>query len=463
MSTGSSPSKTTAIIVARVNVETRYAKSGDVHIAYQVLGEGPPDIVHVPGWATHLELAWSFPSYAHLLDRLASFSRLIVLDKRGTGLSDPVTTIPTLEERMDDLSAVMDAAGSERAILFGECEGAPQSVLFAATHPERIESLVLYGAMPCVRDDSESERWIDASRELEEVVGNWGQGQMVDVFAPSAAHSERVRRSMAKYERASASPGMACALLESLRSIDVTPAARSIHVPTLVLHRKGDFVPIESARRLAALIPGARFVALEGQDHALPLGDTEPVVGEIEEFVTGQRRRPDPTRALLTVLFTDIVGSTQLATELGDAQWRELLEEHNHMVRRQLEAQHGREVTTVGDGFLATFDGPARAIWCAKAITKAVRDLNLEVRAGLHTGEVELLGDDIGGVAVHIGARVVSLAGPSEVLVTRTVRDLVAGSGIEFIDRGAHELKGVPGEWGILAVASSSPRPALPV
>jgi class 3 adenylate cyclase len=457
------PAETTAVIVTGVIDETLYAKSGDVHIAYQVLGEGPPDIVHVPGWATHLELAWSFPSYAHLLNRLASFSRLIVLDKRGTGLSDPVTTIPTLEERMDDLAAVLDAAGSERTVLFGECEGAPQSILFAATHPERIESLVLYGAMPCVHDDSESPRWIDASRELEQVVGNWGQGQMVEVFAPSAAGSERVRRSMAAYERASASPGMACALLESLREIDVTAAAQSIHVPALVLHRRDEFVPIESARRLAALIPGARFVELEGQDHALPLGDAEPVVGEIEEFVTGERQRPEPTRALLTVLFTDIVGSTQLAAELGDARWRALLEEHNQMVRRQLEDHEGREVKTVGDGFLATFDGPARAIWCAKAITEAVRDLNIEVRAGLHTGETELLGDDIGGVAVHIGARVVSLAGPGEVLVTRTVRDLVAGSGIEFIDRGVYELKGVPGQWGVLAVAASSARPAVPI
>jgi len=268
---------------------------------------------------------------------------------------------------------------------------------------------------------------------------------------------------MATYERASASPGMAYALLQSLREIDVTSAARSIQVPTLVLHRRDDFVPIDSARRLADLIPGARFVELEGQDHALPLGDTEPVVGEIEEFVTGERQRPEPTRALLTVLFTDIVGSTQLATELGDARWRELLEDHNQMVRRQLGDHHGREVKTVGDGFLATFDGPARAIWCAKAITEAVRDLNIEVRAGLHTGETELLGDDIGGVAVHIGARVVSLAGPGEVLVTRTVRDLVAGSGIEFIDRGVHELKGVPGQWGMLAVAASSARPAVPV
>lgn len=444
-----------------VHGDIRYAKSEGVHIAYQVLGEGPPDLVHVPGWATHLELGWNFPSYAHLLNRLASFSRLIVLDKRGTGLSDPVTATPTLDERLDDLCAVMDAAGSERAILFGECEGAPQSVLFAATHPERTEGLVLYGAMPSIREDPETPRWIDANRQLEEAVGSWGQGKTLDVFAPSVAGNERVRRSMAAYERASASPAMACALLESLRDIDVATAARSVHVPTLLLHRRDDFVPIQPARRLAELIPGARFVELDGGDHALPIGDTEPVVGEIEEFVTGARRRPEPTRALLTVLFTDIVGSTELAAELGDARWRELLDDHNRAVRRQLVSHHGREVKTVGDGFVATFDGPARAIWCARAIVEGMRELDIEVRAGVHTGETELLGDDIGGMAVHIGARVVSLAGPGEVLVTRTVRDLVAGSGIEFADRGVHALKGVPGEWGVLAVAADAGRPAV--
>src|SRR5215212_305990 len=289
--------------------DIHYAKSGHGHIAYEVVGEGPRDIVHIPGWATHLELAWTFPSYAHLLNRLASFSRLIVYDKRGTGLSDPVPAVPTLEDRMEDLSAVMDAAGSERAILFGECEGAPLSVLYAATHPDRIEGLALYGAMPAIHEDSGSPRWIDANQELEETVANWGQGKTVEVFAPSAAGSARVRRSIAAYERASASPGMAYALLESLREIDVTYAARSVHVPTLVLHRRDDFVPIEPARRLSELMPTARFVELEGRDHSLPMGDTESIVGEIEEFVTGERQRLQPTRALLTVLFTDIVGS----------------------------------------------------------------------------------------------------------------------------------------------------------
>jgi class 3 adenylate cyclase len=444
-----------------VSVDTRYARNGDVHIAYQVVGDGPRDILFVPGWTSHLELGWRFPSWAHLLNRLASFSRLIVFDKRGTGLSDPVTTTPTLEERVRDICAVMDAVGSERAVLFGECEGAPVSVMFAAAHPERTEALALYGAMPCV--ESGGPRWIDdAGRTLEDAILNWGQGKTVALFAPSLAGSERVRRSMAEFERASASPGMACALLESLRDIDVAAAASSVHVPTLVLHRRHDLIPIEPARRLAELIPGARFVELEGQDHALAVGDTEAVVGEIEEFVTGARRRPEPTRALLTVLFTDIVGSTQLAAELGDARWRELLDEHNRIVRSVLEARHGREVKTFGDGFLASFDGPARAIWCAKAIVEAVRTLDLELRAGIHTGELELLGDDIGGMAVHIGARVTALAAPGELLVTRTVRDLVAGSGIEFSDHGVHALKGVPGSWEVLAVAADPGRPAIP-
>jgi class 3 adenylate cyclase len=444
-----------------VSSVTRYAKSGDVHIAYQVIGDGPRDIVFVPGWISHVELGWAFPPFAHLLERLASFSRLIIFDKRGTGLSDPVATVPTLEERMADLLALMDAAESERAILFGECEGVPLSVVFAATHPERIDGLLLYGAMPCVTASPDEPRWVDEAQGLHDAVNNWGQGKTAELFAPSMARSEHDRRSMGEFERAAASPGMACALLESLRDIDVAAAAASIQVPTLILHRRDDYVPIGPARQLAGLIPGSRFVELEGSDHALTVGDTEAIVGEVEEFVTGTRRQPEPTRALLTVLFTDIVGSTRLAAELGDARWRTLLDEHNRIVRRQIEEHRGREVKTVGDGFVVTFDGPARAIWCAGAITAAVRELGIQVRVGIHTGEVELLGDDIGGMAVHIGARVAALAGPDEVLVTRTVRDLVAGSGIAFADRGAHELKGVPGEWDLLAVAADAPRPLV--
>jgi class 3 adenylate cyclase len=441
---------------------TRYARSGDVHIAYQVVGDGPRDIVLVPGWTSHVEMGWRFPAFAHFLNRLASFSRLIVFDKRGTGLSDPVAITPTLEERMDDLGAVLDAAGSERATLVGECEGAAVSVLFAATHPERTEALVLYGAMPSVSVDSDSPRWIDdPENRLGDVIEHWGEGKALDLFAPSEVGNEQARRSAGEFERASASPGMAGALLESLRDIDVTAPATTVQAPTLVVHRRDDFVPIGPARRLAELIPGAGFVELEGSDHSLSAGNTEEIVGEIEEFVTGTRRPPEPTRALLTVLFTDIVGSTQLAADLGDGRWRDLLAQHNRLVRAKLEEHQGREVKTVGDGFVATFDGPARAIWCAEAITEAVRELDIEVRAGIHTGETELLGDDIGGMAVHIGARVVSLAGPGEVLVTRTVRDLVAGSGIAFAERGQHELKGVPGEWDVLAVAADTGRPAL--
>lgn len=440
---------------------TKYAKSGDVHIAYQVIGDGPRDIVFVPGWISHVELGWAFPAFAHLLERLASFSRLIIFDKRGTGLSDPVATVPTIEERMADLSALMDAAGSERAILFGECEGVPMAVVFAATHPERTDGLLLYGGMPAVHTNLDEPRWIDEADALRDAVDNCGQGKTVELFAPSLATSDRERRSMGEFERAAASPGMACALLESLRDIDVAGAAASVHVPTLILHRRDDFVPIGPARELAGLIADARFVELEGSDHALTVGDTEAIVGEVEEFVTGARHQPEPTRALLTVLFTDIVGSTRLAADLGDARWRTLLDEHNRVVRRQIEEHRGREIKTVGDGFLVTFDGPARAIWCARAITNAVSELGIQVRVGIHTGEAELLGDDIGGMAVHIGARVVALAGPDEVLVTRTVRDLVAGSGITFTDRGAHELKGVPGTWDVLAVAADPGRPTI--
>jgi class 3 adenylate cyclase len=444
-----------------VRPTTKYAKTGDVHIAYQVVGDGPRDIVFVPGWVSHVEQGWAFPAFAHMLERLASFSRLILFDKRGTGLSDPVASVPTLEERMADLSAVMEATGSERAFLLGECEGVPLSVVFAAAHPERVDGLVLYGTMPCVTTDPSQPRWIDGAEGLHDAVDNWGQGRTLDLFAPTLADNERDRTSMGEFERAAASPGMACALLESLRDIDVATAATSVQQPALILHRRDDYVPIGPARELADLIPGSRFVELEGHDHALTVGDTEEIVGEIEEFVPGTRKRPEPTRALITVLFTDIVGSTQLAADLGDARWRMLLDDHNRIVREQIQRFHGHEVKTVGDGFVVTFDGPAQAIWCARAIVAAVRELDVEIRAGIHTGEAELLGDDIGGLAVHIGARVGSLAGPSEVLVTRTVRDLVAGSGIAFADRGVHELKGVPGEWDVLAVAEDAGRPVL--
>jgi class 3 adenylate cyclase len=292
------------------------------------------------------------------------------------------------------------------------------------------------------------------------MLDNWGTGKSIEMFVPSMAGAEEARKSMGEFERRSASPGMACALLDSLRDVDVAAVAETVHVPSLVMHRRDDNVPIEPARRLAALMPNAQFVELEGGDHSLVI-DTEVVVGEIEEFVTGTRQHPEPTRALLTVLFTDIVGSTQLAAELGDAAWRELLDDHNRLVRRELAEHQGREIKTVGDGFLATFDGPARAIWAARAIAEAVRGLDIEVRAGIHTGETELLGDDVGGMAVHIAARVVGLAGAGEVLATRTVRDLVAGSGIEFADRGQHGLKGVPGHWEVLAVTGAATRPPI--
>ncbi len=445
-------------MIGLVGVATRYAKSGDLHIAYQVVGDGPRDLVFVPGWVSHVELGWTDPGFTHVLNRLASFSRLILYDKRGTGLSDPVATAPTLEERMDDLRAVMDAAGSERAVLFGECEGGPTSILFAAAHPERTQALAIYGTMPLVTVPEESgRRWVEETfGQIEDVVDHWGEGRTLELFAPSIAADESVRSAHGEFERAAASPGMARALLEALQDVDVGAVAKDVRVPTLVLHRRDDFVPIDVARRLAELIPDARFVELDGADHSLSLGDSEAVVGEVEEFVTGSRTPPEPDRALLTVLFTDIVGSTQRVAELGDARWRELLDTHNRIVREELERHVGREVKTVGDGFLAVFDGPARAIRCARAAIEAVRAIGIDVRAGVHTGETELLGDDVGGMAVHIGARVGALAGAGEVLVTQTVRDLVAGSGIAFLERGTHELRGVPGEWSLLAVDSGA-------
>ncbi len=452
--------------------KTSYARNGDVNIAYQVVGEGPLDLVFVPGFISHLDLWWSFPEPAAFFRRLASFSRLILFDKRGTGLSDPVPGVPTLEERMEDLHAVLDAVGSERTALLGASEGGPMSILFAATYPERTSAMALYGSTPKFWevDDlvGESRR---ASIELVwkavgTMIDNWGEGRMVEIFAPSFAADERVRRTFGLIERASASPAMIADLIRALREIDVTGVLPAISVPTLVLHRFGDpVIPIEAARYTAEHIPGARCVELAGDDHVPWLGDTDELLDEVEQFLTGARQSRQPDRALATVLFTDIVASTERASELGDRRWRELLESHDSGVRRQVDAHGGRVVKSLGDGYLATFDGPARAIRCGGAVTEEAGALGIEVRAGVHTGECELFGEDVGGMAVHIGARVAAKAGPGEVLVSSAVRDLVVGSGIEFDDRGTHDLKGVPGSWTLLAArdAGTSRRRDVPV
>ncbi|HKB20107.1 MAG TPA: adenylate/guanylate cyclase domain-containing protein [Gaiellaceae bacterium] len=439
--------------------ETRYAKSGDLNIAYQVVGEGPLDLIYVPGWISNVELNWDEPALAHVLERLASFSRLILFDKRGTGLSDPVPAdrLPTLEERMDDVRAVLDAVDSRETAVFGFSEGGLMSVLFAATYPERTTALALYGVF-AKRLWSPDYPWApkpgDREREITELEQNWSERMDLDDLVPS--EDEAFKNRLATYFRRSASPGAAAALMRMNTQLDVREILPTIQAPTLVLHRTYDRdAKVDEGRWIAAQIPGARFVELPGDSHTLWGGNPDEIVDEIEEFLTGTRRGPEPDRVLATVLFTDIVGSTVQATRLGDRRWGQLLEEHHSLVRRQLERFHGREVDTAGDGFFATFDGPARAIRCGSAIVNGVRPLGLEVRAGVHTGECELVGGKVAGLAVHTGARVAGLARPGEVLVSQTVKDLVAGSGIEFADRGRHELKGVPGKWNMYSVAGS--------
>jgi pimeloyl-ACP methyl ester carboxylesterase len=435
---------------------TRYAKSDGVSLAYQVVGEGPIDLALVPGFVSNVEHYWEMPTVPRIMERIASFSRLILWDKRGTGLSDPVTEVPTLEERMDDLRVVLDAVGSERATLFGVSEGGPMSLLFSATYPERTTSLILYGTTPRFSAaDDWSAGWTPdfANAILEQTEEHWGEGASAGAFIPSSVEDPGMVQAWARFERAGASPGMARAVVEALTQLDVRDILPSVRVPTLILHRTGDMIAsVEGARYMAEQIPNARLVEFEGADHVPFVGDVDVVVDEIEEFLTGTRQGRAPTRVLATVLFTDIVDSTRKAAELGDRRWRDLLERHDAAVRLQLERFRGREVKTVGDGFLATFDGPARAIECASAIRDAVRPLGIEVRAGLHTGECEVIGDDIGGMAVNIGARVGALAETGEVLVSSTVKDLVVGASIDFLDRGTHDLKGVPDEWRLFAV-----------
>ncbi|PXX10949.1 adenylate/guanylate cyclase domain-containing protein [Mycolicibacterium moriokaense] len=440
--------------------ETRYAKSGDVNIAYQVAGDGPFDLVHVPPFVSNLELQWEDPAERRYFERLASFSRLVMFDKRGTGLSDRVE-VATLEERMDDLRAVMDAAGSERAAIYGGSEGGAMSILFTATYPDRVSALVLYGAYPRMAwapdyPDGVPDEVVDYGLgHLEE---HWGRGLEggIPVWAltPDRVDDPARRKAHGKWERLSASPGAAVALQKMVFEIDVRHLLSAIRVPTLVVYRTADVMHAAGSRYLGAHIPGAKVVELQGSDYFPHLGDQDAILDEIEEFLTGVRPVPALDRALATVLFTDIVSSTERAAALGDDAWTRTLDQHDVLVAHEVERHRGRRINTTGDGMLATFDGPARAVRCAQAICKEVRSLGIEVRAGLHTGEIELRGVDIGGIAVHIGARVSALAGPSEILVSSTVKDLVAGSGISFADRGAHALKGVPGQWRVFAVES---------
>ena len=439
---------------------TRYARSGSVSIAYQVVGDGPRDLVFVGGWVSHLESGWDEPLLARFRRRLASFSRLILFDKRGTGMSDrvPDANLPTLEQRMDDVRAVMDAAGSERAALFGQSEGASMAILFAATYPERTTAVVTFGAFAS-RIRHPDYPWAPTTEErqrfYELIERDWGGEMDMTELAPSMAHDDGFRRRLSTLLRLSASPGAALALARMNTEIDVRGILSAIRVPTLIMHRTGDRdANIEEGRYIAARIPGAKFLELPGPDHLPWVGDQAEVVDEIEEFLTGIRPAPEPDRVLSTVLITDIVGSTERASSLGDSAWRDVLEQHHASVRRELAHFRGQEIATTGDGFLATFDGPARAVRCAVAIRDRMHESGLEVRAGVHTGECERMGDNIGGLAVHIGSRVAGLASPGEVLASSTVKDLVSGSGIVFEDRGAHSLKGIPGEWHVFRVAS---------
>jgi pimeloyl-ACP methyl ester carboxylesterase len=449
--------------------QTRYARNGDVNVAYQVVGEGPLDLVLVPGFISHIDLWWSNSLATAYLRRLSSFSRLILFDKPGTGLSDPVVGVPTLEQRMEDLHAVLDAVGSERCALHGASEGGPMSLLFTATYPERVSALILYGTyakgMPGPDYFPELEEEVQPALEyMDGMIENWGDGRILDRFAPSVAGDPVERRFWGLFQRAAASPGMVRGLIDAVIETDVRHILPTIRVPTLVLHRRDELVsPAAAGRYLAENIPGARYVELEGTDHVPWFGDANALADEIEEFLTGTRETREPDRALATVLFTDICGSTERAAELGDRRWRELLERHDTLIAGQVNRFRGRLVKSTGDGVLARFDGPARAIRCAGAITEEVRELGIDVRAGIHTGECELIGEDVGGMAVHIGARVAARAGPGEVLVSSTVKDLVVGSGLRFTDRGEAELKGVPDRWRLYAVDTGAPSEAQPL
>jgi class 3 adenylate cyclase len=434
--------------------ETRYARSGELHIAYQVVGEGPIDLVWVPGWISNIDHYWTEPAIERYFQRLAAFSRVILFDRRGTGLSDPVARAPTLEEQMDDVVAVLDAAGSEKAALYAQLEGGAMAVMFAASHPERTTALVLYEAMPRMSWAPDYD-WAPTHEQREAMLRQpWGDGSRIGALAPSAAGNPRLRDWFARLERLAASPGTAAKLVMMNGQVDVRAILPQVQAPTLVLHRSQDrFVDIRHSHYLVEHIPDARLVELEGAE-ALTFGaGDDELVEEMQEFLTGARGTSDPERVLATVMFGDIVGSTERAADLGDRRWRRLLEDFGRAYERELERYRGRVVKELGDGVLATFDGPARAILCAAAVRNQARsEFGLELRAGMHTGEVEVMGDDIGGIAVHIAARVLGYAAPGELVVSGTVKDLVVGSGIPFEDRGEHELRGVPGRWRLWAV-----------
>ncbi|HLX14103.1 MAG TPA: adenylate/guanylate cyclase domain-containing protein [Bradyrhizobium sp.] len=432
--------------------ETRYALSGDVNIAYQVMGTGPLDMVMVPGFVSHVEFTHELAGYTAFLRRLSTFARVVTFDKRGQGLSDRISGAPSLEQRMDDVRAVMDEIGSQRAVIMGFSEGSAMSALFAATYPERVAQLILFGgfALPTFLSNDREER-------IGRIVRAWGTGEAMKTVIPSQAENQDAVSQFAKLERLSASPGAVKAIAFLNAQIDIRPILPTVQVPTLVLHRRSDArVPIEFGRDLAARIPNARFIEYPGGDHAFWTGGTEALLGDIEEFVTGHRESSSTEfeRVLATVLFTDIVDSTRSAAAMGDQSWRRLLDSHDHLAQQVIEKHRGVLVKNTGDGVLATFDGPGRAVRCALAFGAAAQQIGLPLRAGLHTGEIEMRGRDIGGIAVHAAARVMAQSQASEVLVSRVVTDLVAGAGLKFSERGSYELKGLPGRWELFAASA---------
>ena len=439
--------------------QTLYARSDNLHIAYPVVGDGPFDLLFIPGWVSNVEESWEQPGLATFLERLASFSRLILFDKRGTGLSDrvPNDRLPTLDERMDDVRAVLDAAGSRDVALFGHSEGGSMSVLFAATYPERTRALITFGIFAKRRRTPEYP-WAPADTDraatIADVEQHWATPELLAPLVPSRADDAAFLARLGTYFRRSASPGAAADLLRMNNEIDVTGVLSSIRVPTLLLHRADDRdALVAEGRWIASRIPNATFVELPGADHLFWVGDTDSVLSEIEAFLTGVRPQPEPDRILATVLFTDLVASTETAARLGDRRWRELLLAHRAGVRSALARWRGDEIDTAGDGFLSVFDGPARAVRCALAIRDAAAADGLQIRAGVHTGEIERHGSAVTGLAVHIAARVIAAAGPGEVIASSTVKDLMAGSGVRWEDRGLRTLKGVPDEWHLYAVA----------
>jgi pimeloyl-ACP methyl ester carboxylesterase len=431
----------------------RYTKSGPVHVAYQVFGDGAIDLVLVPGFISQLEVWWSEPAHVRWLNRLGQSARVILFDKRGTGLSDRVDQQPDMDARMDDVRAVMDAVGVERAAIMGISEAGSLASLFAASHPDRCQALVLYGAF------ARFSSWFPTEAALQQFYHyadtSWGTGASLPMFVPSMVGNKAFQEWWGRFERLGATPAACIEIMRLNSQIDVSAILPTIHIPTLVIHRQGDVaVNVEGGREIAALVPGARYIELPGTDHIPFIGDNAgEIVDAVREFLTGSRAPVTINRILATVLFTDIVGSTEKVAALGDRRWRDLLDEHDKAVRAELARFRGHEVKSLGDGFLATFDGPARAIHCAQSIMSALRPLGIPIRAGIHTGEVEIAGHDIRGIAVHITSRVASLGGTDDILVSRTIKDIVAGSGITFEDFGTHVLKGVPDDWQLYRVA----------